>query len=148
MKKIVSIILFSAIGGFFTLVGYKYFIETPQVVIEKQASSSLTSLPVNYTSSVIASMENTDFTVAAEKTINSVVHVKNTSYKTVRNPHAEFFYGQGSGSKQYSQVGTGSGVVISSDGYIITNNHVIKNATEIEVTLNNKKNYKAKLIGD
>jgi len=147
MKKIVSIILFSAIGGFFTLVGYKYFIETPQVVIEKQASSSLTSLPVNYTSSVIASMENTDFTVAAEKTINSVVHVKNTSYKTVRNPHAEFFYGQGSGSKQYSQVGTGSGVVISSDGYIITNNHVIKNATEIEVTLNNKKNYKAKLIG-
>tara|TARA_R110001583_G_scaffold145635_2_gene297638 strand:+ start:71750 stop:73156 length:1407 start_codon:yes stop_codon:yes gene_type:complete len=147
MKKIVSIVLFSIIGGVFTLVGYKYFFETPQVIIEKQVDSSLTSLPINYRSSVVAGMENTDFTVAAEKTINSVVHVKNTSYKTVRNPRAEFYYGQGSGTKQYSQVGTGSGVVISSDGYIITNNHVIKNAIEIEVTLNNKKNYKAELIG-
>ena len=92
-------------------------------------------------------MENTDFTVAAEKTLNSVVHVKNTSYKTVRDPYKEYFYGQGSGSKQYSQVGTGSGVIISSDGYVITNNHVIKGASEIEVTLNNKKVLKATLIG-
>jgi S1-C subfamily serine protease len=45
------------------------------------------------------------------------------------------------------QVGTGSGVIISADGYIVTNNHVIKDASEIEITLNNKKSYKAKLIG-
>jgi S1-C subfamily serine protease len=44
-------------------------------------------------------------------------------------------------------VGTGSGVIISEDGYIVTNNHVIKDASEIEITLNNKKSYKAKLIG-
>ena len=92
-------------------------------------------------------MENTNFTIAAEKTLNAVVHVKNTSYKTVRDPFAEFFYGQGSGIKKYSQVGTGSGVIISSDGYIVTNNHVIRNAAEIEVTLNDRKVYKATLVG-
>ena len=147
MKKIMSIVLFSALGGVFTLGAYKLFIEKPQVVIKEPTNTPLTSLPINYSDAVVAAMENTDFTVAAEKTINSVVHVKNTSYKTIRNPRAEFYYGQGSGSKQYSQVGTGSGVIISSDGYIITNNHVIKNAVEIEVTLNNKKNYIAELIG-
>ena len=147
MKKIVSIILFSALGGALTLGTYKLLFEKPQLVIEELNNSKLSTLPINYFGATIASMENTDFTVAADKTINSVVHVKNTSYKTLRNPRAEFFFGQGSGAKQYSQVGTGSGVVISSDGYIITNNHVVKNATEIEVTLNNKKNYKATLIG-
>ncbi|MBL4939082.1 MAG: trypsin-like peptidase domain-containing protein [Lutibacter sp.] len=147
MKKIIGIILFSALGGIITLGGYKLFFEKPQIVIEKSSNSFLEKPFVNYTNTLTASTENTDFTVAAEKTLNSVVHVKNTSYKTIRNSRAEFFYGLGSGSKKYSQVGTGSGVVISSDGYIITNNHVIKNATEIEITLNNKKQYKAKLIG-
>lgn len=147
MKKIISVVLFSALGGALTLGAYKLFIEKPQVVIEKTVESKSATLQTNYTNAVTASMENTDFTVAAEKTLNAVVHVKNTFYKTVRDPFTEFFYGQGSGTKHYSQVGTGSGVIISSDGYIITNNHVIRNATEIEVTLNNKKTYKADLIG-
>jgi len=147
MKKVLSIIMFSALGGALTLGSYKIFIEKPQVVIEQKEATAISSLPVNYTNTMVSSIENTDFTVAADKTINSVVHVKNTSVKTYRDPYAEFFYGQGSGTKKYSQVGTGSGVIISSDGYIITNNHVIKNATEIVITLNNKKNYKAKLIG-
>jgi Do/DeqQ family serine protease len=58
----------------------------------------------------------------------------------------EYFYGY-RGGQQQEQVGTGSGVIISEDGYIVTNNHVIKDATELEVTLNNNKSYKAKLIG-
>lgn len=147
MKKIISIILFSALGGALTLGSYKLFIEKPQIVIEKSNKPTLSTLPASYVNTTLASIENTDFTIAADKTINSVVHVKNTSVKMYRDPYAEFFFGQGSGAKQYSQVGTGSGVIISSDGYIITNNHVINNATEIEVTLNNKKNYKAQLIG-
>lgn len=147
MKKIVSIILFSAIGGALTLGAYKLFIEKPQVVIEKAVKSKPAVVSANYTNGVVPSIENTDFTVAAEKTLNSVVHVKNRMYKTIIDPFAEFFYGQGSGTKQYSQIGTGSGVIISSDGYIITNNHVVNNATDIEITLNNKKEYKAKVIG-
>jgi len=146
MKKILSIVLYSALGGALTLGAYKLFIEEPQAIFEKTDTQS-GIVETNYTNAISSAMENTDFTVAAEKTLNSVVHVKNTSYKTVRDPYNEYFYGQGSGSKQYSQVGTGSGVIISSDGYIITNNHVIKGASEIEVTLNNKKVLKATLIG-
>ena len=146
MKKILSIVLYSALGGALTLGVYKLFIEEPQAIFEKTAAQS-GIVETNYSNAISSAMENTDFTVAAEKTLNSVVHVKNTSYKTVRDPYKEYFYGQGSGSKQYSQVGTGSGVIISSDGYIITNNHVIKGASEIEVTLNNKKVLKATLIG-
>ncbi|SEG05481.1 Do/DeqQ family serine protease [Flavobacterium urumqiense] len=75
-----------------------------------------------------------------------MVHVKNVSRKTVTNPMLEYFYGYKGGETQ-EQVGTGSGVIISEDGYIVTNNHVIKDASEIEITLNNKQSYKAKLIG-
>lgn len=146
MKKILSIILFSALGGALTLGAYKLFIEKPQVVVDQQLITQPATVNANYVDTV-NSIENTDFTVTAEKTLNTVVHVKNTSYKTVRDPYKEFFYGQGSGAKQYPQVGTGSGVIISSDGYIVTNNHVIKGASDIEVTLNNKKVLKAELIG-
>lgn len=146
MKKIVSIVLISALGGALTLGAYKLFFEHP-MVIENVVKSEPSAVETSFTETVVPSIENTDFTIAAEKTLNAVVHVKNTAIKTYRDPFAEFFYGQGSGNRQYSQVGTGSGVIISKDGYIITNNHVIKDASEIEVTLNNKKVYKAELIG-
>jgi Do/DeqQ family serine protease len=68
------------------------------------------------------------------------------SRRTVSDPILEFFYGY-KGGQQPEQIGTGSGVIISEDGYIVTNNHVVKDASEIEITLNNKKSYKAKLIG-
>jgi len=147
MKKIISIILFSAIGGAITLGSYILFIEKPSNGFGTTNETKPSIISTNYSNGLVASTENTDFTVAAEKTLNSVVHVKNTSIQTIRDPFAEYFYGQGSGTKQYSQIGTGSGVIISSDGYIVTNNHVVKNATAIEVTLNNKKVYKAELIG-
>jgi Do/DeqQ family serine protease len=72
-----------------------------------------------------------------------VVHVKNTAVKTGVTSFADLF----NGGRQYEQVGTGSGVIISADGYIVTNNHVIKDATNIEITLNNRKKYEAELIG-
>ncbi len=147
MKKVISIVLFSALGGALSLGSYKLFFDEPRVVIERTHEVQPAVMQTNSVGGMVAAMENTDFTVAAEKTLNAVVHVKNTSIKTYTDPWSEFFYGQGSGSKQYSQVGTGSGVVISEDGYVITNNHVIRNATDIEVTMNNKKVFKAKLIG-
>jgi serine protease Do len=147
MKKILTIVLFSALGGAITLGAYKLFIEKPQYIIEQSGITSPKTIKTNFTSATIGAMENTDFTIAAEKTLNSVVHVKNTMLQTVKDPYAEFFYGQGNGTRQYSQVGTGSGVIISSDGYVITNNHVINKATDIAVTLNDKKEYKAKIIG-
>ena len=86
-----------------------------------------------------------DFTNAAEKTINAVVHVKNTSTQDdqyswlYRN-----FYGIDSDREK---IGTGSGVIVSPDGYIITNFHVIEDANQIEVTTNKNKSYTATLIG-
>ena len=76
------------------------------------------------------------------------MHVKNTSIKDFKKMAWGFFYGRNQvDKKKYEQVGTGSGVIISSDGFIITNNHVIDGASEIEITLNDKKKYKADLIG-
>ncbi len=70
-------------------------------------------------------LASVDFTVAAEKSLNSVVHVKNTAIRTQSNP-LDILFGNGNGARKFEQVGTGSGVIISSDGYIVTNNHVIE----------------------
>ena len=85
-----------------------------------------------------------DLTYAANKSIDAVVHVKNTSIVEDSDSWAlQFFYGDDSKKK----VGTGSGVIISPDGYIITNYHVIENSSEVIVTTNNNKEYKAGFIG-
>ena len=85
-----------------------------------------------------------DLTYAANKSIDAVVHVKNTSIVEDSDSWAlQFFYGDDSKKK----VGTGSGVIISPDGYIITNYHVIENSSEVIVTTNNNKEYKAGIIG-
>ncbi len=138
MQHVKSLFLVSLLSGAFTLGGYKLF-------IEKSNKSIVTSAP-DYTLPVGLAPEGIDFTVAAEKAVHSVVHVKNVSVITYTDPWSSFFYGRNN-TQQYEQVGTGSGVIISEDGYIVTNNHVIKDAKELEVTLNNNKAYKAKLIG-
>jgi len=92
-----------------------------------------------------------DFVSAAESTINSVVHVTTKVVQTTfqRDPFQEFFYGPGAGGREFKQYGAaaGSGVIISYEGYIVTNNHVIADASEIEVTLNDHSKYTAKLVG-
>ncbi len=85
-----------------------------------------------------------DLTFSASKTIDAVVHVKNTSIVEESDSWAlQFFYGDDSKKK----VGTGSGVIVSPDGYIITNHHVIENSSEVIVTTNDNKEYEAEIIG-
>ena len=85
-----------------------------------------------------------DLTFAASKSIDAVVHVKNTSIVEDNDSWAlQFFYGDDSRKK----VGTGSGVIISPDGYIVTNYHVIENSSEVIVTTNDNKEYEAVIIG-
>lgn len=92
-----------------------------------------------------------DLTAASENTINSVVHVTTKVVQTTfqRDPFQEFFYGPGAGGREFKQYGSGagSGVIVSSEGYIVTNNHVIDNASEIEVILNDNSKYSAKVVG-
>lgn len=94
-----------------------------------------------------------DFCDAAERSVDGVVHVMVRSGGEVRETHNdifEFFFGPGFG-RQYQQApvrqGSGSGVIISADGYIVTNNHVIDGATTIEVSLNDKRTLTATLVG-
>ncbi len=140
MKKYGSLFAVSLLSGAITLGSYKLLFDN------KNSNSIVTTASDNFAKNVSLGAENVDFTTAADKAVHTVVHVKNVSKRMVSNPIMEFFYGYG-GTQQQEQVGTGSGVIISEDGYIVTNNHVVKDASDIEITLNNKKSYKAKLIG-
>lgn len=111
--------------------------------------------PVSY--SAVAA-ENTDFTLAAERSVNAVVHIKSVVKPTQRennrgfinpfvDPYEFFFGGQNPQAQKRPRVGFGSGVIVSTDGYIVTNNHVIEGADEIELTTNDDQTYTAKLIG-
>jgi Do/DeqQ family serine protease len=145
MKRLASLFIVSVFAGAITLGAYKIFFDQPAVGIATEDQE----LPYFTTSTTPVAFKGTginevDFTVAAENTVNSVVHVKNVA---VSQPGSfmDFFYG--SEGRQRSQVGTGSGVIISPDGYIVTNNHVIAKANELNVTLNNNKTYEAEIIG-
>jgi len=140
MKRVSSLFLVSLLSGTMTLGAYILFID------KNDNRSIVTQAPSYYGKTVGLGAENVDFVDAADKAVHSVVHVKNVSIRTVSNPIMEFFYGT-RGGQQQEQIGTGSGVIISEDGYIVTNNHVIQGANDLEITLNNKKVYKAKLIG-
>ena len=88
-----------------------------------------------------------DFTFAAENAVKAVVHVKVVK-KSTPQPYSLFdFFGYGQPQMPRLQEGAGSGVIISKDGYVVTNNHVIDGADEIQVTLENNQSFTAKLIG-
>lgn len=144
MKRFSSLFLVSLLSGATTLGAYKLFMENDGLLSEKK--SIVTTASPNFTRNVGLGPEAVDFTTAADNAVHTVVHVKNVSYRTINNPMMEYYYGY-KGGQQQAQVGTGSGVIISEDGYIVTNNHVIQDASELEVTLNNRDTYKAKLIG-
>lgn len=144
MKKILTLVLVSALGGIFTLGAYKLFLEEENPVLIAEENSNPAFLPTNNFNTLLANEEAPDFTVAAENTVNAVVHVKNVTLSSGQYTLQDLFSGR---SSQRAQMGTGSGVIINADGYIITNNHVIKNAHELSVTLNNNKTYTAELIG-
>ena len=146
MKKFLSFLSIAILGGVISLIGYSAFIEKPQVV-STDDMMPIQTFQTNYNSTAFdlntATYAPTNFTEAAEKTVHAVVHVKNTAVSSGINSISDLF----NGPRKYQQIGTGSGVIISSDGYIVTNNHVIDGASELEITLNNRKKYKATLIG-
>ena len=113
--------------------------------------SKVISTPVSNASYNPLSVDSSiDFREASANSVHSVVHVKTKVVRTMvqSDPFLEFFYGPGAGRerKQYGE-GSGSGVIVSEDGYIVTNNHVINNASEIEVVLNDNTSYKAEIVG-
>ena len=112
----------------------------------KDTISELYSRSVKFTPSLNRVLaQPVDFVEAAEKSINAVVHVKNTSIVSDDFSYLDYFYGRNRNPQ--NRIGTGSGVIVSPDGLIITNNHVIEDASKIEVTTNDNIRYEAKLVG-
>ena len=139
-----TLLMVSMLGGILTLGSYKLFHEKDLSVGENSPvqTSIPATIPVSYDATIFGT--NADFTKAAEKTVHGVVHVKNVALFNQRTPWGQIIPQDSPGK---TLRGAGSGVIISPDGYIVTNNHVIDKANEIEVTLNNNQTYKAELIG-
>ncbi len=148
--KVIYLLSAAFLGGLVALGANNLFSENKSYSMEVQQKAQFASLP----SFVSAADGNTDFTIAAAKTVPAVVHIKVTqeqqSDANYFDPFHDFF-GEGYGGFNFGQrgpsVGSGSGVIISSDGYIVTNNHVVKGADKIEVVLNDRRSYKGKIIG-
>lgn len=147
-KKIIYPILYSLAGGLIALTLSKTFVgETPQDNIH-----DANTIPYTLASFTTSAGQHTDFTYAAELTVHGVVHVKTKAMAKQQgyafgNPLLDYFFGPQLKQRQYPVLGSGSGVIISSEGYILTNNHVIKDAENIEVVLNDKRTFDAEVIG-
>ena len=142
MKKNLLLVAMAFAGGVVALGSYRLFFESAS-----QAHWSEPIQAADYSTSFasLAPEVAGDFSVAAERTVNTVVHVKTTTtMQPAYNPWSDFF-----GYRQQPQVqsASGSGVIISNDGYIITNNHVVEGVEKLMVTLNNNKEYEATLVG-
>lgn len=171
MKKLLKIVVPSMLGSALTIALFLLTGLNQKNVALFQNESNL--MPVHKTDYMVkqnGAIVPLDFTGVSKEVMDAVVHIKSTrtarvrnqSYNGRRSPMGDmfgddffrFFYGDPqSGSpnrskpQTFEQVGSGSGVIISSNGYIITNNHVVDQADEIEVTLHNNDVYKAKVIG-
>ena len=93
---------------------------------------------------IFLNTQTPDFVEIAKKSINTVVHVKSASSNSSDFSIEDFLFGR---AQKRPQMGSGSGVIISSDGYIITNHHVIDTAEDIQITTNDNQSYEAKIIG-
>jgi Do/DeqQ family serine protease len=159
-KKIGFTALVSFISAFAAIAVFNYFGLNRQQVKINEANNIPARLAAYIAPTGGYSNQPVDFRFAAAASTPCVVHIKST-YKAERtslrgnqlqdpfgNGFFQFFQGPNPFQQQQQpQVATGSGVIVSKDGYIVTNNHVVDEANEIEVVLNNNKTYKAKVIG-
>lgn len=144
LKKALSVFLIAAVGGATSVTVYKQMEEkqTAKSILENKPAFQKVNFPISATGTVM------DFVEASERTVPAVVHVK-TTYER-QNYSGNFFdpfnmWGQRMQPQQ--QQSAGSGVILSEDGFIVTNNHVVDNANKVEVVLDDKRTYNAKVIG-
>ncbi len=155
MKRIGLTLLTAFVGGAMALGVYKLaekkyadnmsFDEKQQVYFANNKMSS----------AITSSAGEVDFTQAAAAVTPAVVYIRTTYTSTAQNSQEDAMqrmfgdmFGQGGGQRQSApQMASGSGVIISPDGYIVTNNHVVAKADKIDITLNDHRQFKAKVIG-
>lgn len=144
-KKILPLFLSAIVGGIVVASAFIMFFPSGQkiVAIEDKPAVHLTSLST-------APVSQVDLTYAAEHSVKSVVHVKTLfqgAQQYQSSPIYDFLFGNGNARKSQPVLGSGSGVIISSDGYIVTNNHVVKGSNLISVILYDKRSYDAEVVG-
>ncbi len=123
----------------------KHYGNEKEIIIQETQQT-----PIQY-SAYTHEGEPIDFTYAADRTVNAVVHVMTTyemQQSRMNDPFLEYFFGE----RNYQQApqkrqASGSGVILSKDGYIVTNNHVVEGASQVSVVLNDKRQFKAKIVG-
>ncbi len=145
LKKFLGIILIASMGGFSGVAVYKAT-EKDEISNAKNITDKQKFSFVNYKADMPSSAFN--FTDAAVKTVPAVVYVRTTypqRSSNYYNPFQDFFFGNP--QNQPAPQAAGSGVIISEDGYIVTNNHVVDEAAKVEVTLDDKRTFTAKVIG-
>lgn len=153
MKKysqVLKILVFSFAGAFLAFWTFMEFaFKSNEKTVLEMTNSNFPEYQL--TNFQMPSNPPINFVEAAENSVNSVVHIHTITKKTGRvtyDPFQDFFFGNPYQKLPDQQItGSGSGVIINTEGYIVTNNHVINQATEIEVTLNDKRTFKAELIG-
>ncbi len=152
VRKIFFVFLTAVLGGIVGVYAFVLIVKPNKefVTIEQQVVPAARYASIGTPVAAVVP----DFTVAAEKSVEAVVHVMTKATASGNgyapgSPFYDFFFGpRGGGNPDSSPVmGSGSGVIISEDGYIITNNHVIDRANEIEVVLNDRRSYTATLVG-
>lgn len=157
VKNIVTVVAVAILSSVITLFGYntvtknnsKRISDASVSVGQSEYSDSFNQDKNVKLASLTTQQGYPDFTEAAARSVNGVVHVKvkSVAQQQYMNPF-DFFFGFGEREMQpREQIGFGSGVIISKDGYIITNNHVVEGATEVTVYLNNNKEMNAKVVG-
>ena len=150
MKKVISYLIVGLLGIITSFLIIRFIDDKPEKIISLQAEQ----LPVYHVNNPIPKPENNpDFVTAAEKSIHTVVHIrtqfenKSVVYDDFFGTLREFFGGENYPQRSRVYTAYGSGVIISEDGYIVTNNHVVQEADLIEVTLNDRRTFEAKIIG-
>src|SRR6516225_1108162 len=158
LNQVASIVLISAGTAVATMWGYDHFKGNKTYYFAQDSSK----LPSNYAKffegEKFAGGGPVDFVDAASAAIPATVHIKTKTVRTVsnnlpkKNPFSDLFGIDpddffGDRSRSLPEMASGSGVIISEDGFIVTNNHVIDGADEVTVSLSNKKSFKAKVIG-
>ncbi|REJ82547.1 MAG: Do family serine endopeptidase [Bacteroidetes bacterium] len=149
MKKTFGTIMIALLGGIGGALFFSQILNKQTVISTKNSSNPnpnyqlVSSIPTTQTGALV------NFTKAAEMSVNSVVHVRSTvtSSNYFYNPFMNPFDYWGRPRQAPKQESSGSGVILTEDGYVVTNNHVVEKAEKIEVILNDNRTYTAKMIG-